>query len=107
MCGFGGEEVSEIVLAVGEAVNNAVEHAGSPHDFSISCEFDGYKLLIRIEDHGTGFTPQTVAAKRAMLQPRGLGIYIMNRLMDKAEFAFKPGDGTVLTLEKHIHATTA
>jgi serine/threonine-protein kinase RsbW len=106
LCGFSSEEVSEIVLAVGEAVTNAVEHAGSPHDFSLWCEFDGHRLLIQVEDRGTGFNPQTVAANRALLQPRGLGIYLINRLVDKAEFSFKPGDGTVLTLEKRKQSAT-
>jgi len=86
LCGFDCEDVSEIVLAVGEAVNNAVEHSRSLHDFSIGCEFDGHRLLIRVEDQGIGFSPQTVMANRASLQPRGLGIFLMNRLMDKAEF---------------------
>jgi len=107
LCGFSCEEVSEIVVAVGEAVTNAVEHAGSPHDFSISCNFDGHRLLIQIEDQGTGFSPQNVTANRPLLQARGLGIYLINRLVDKAEFSFKLGDGTVLTLEKRKQGTTA
>lgn len=104
-CGFGCEQISDIVLAVGEAVNNAVEHAGSPHDFDIRCEFDSDRLLVEVKDHGSGFAPPTNPAKREQLQPRGLGIYLMNQLMDKAEFSFKPGDGTVLTLEKRKSAT--
>jgi serine/threonine-protein kinase RsbW len=105
LCGFCCEEVSEIVLAVGEAVNNAVEHARSPHDFSIWCDFDSYRLLVRVEDHGIGFSPQSVTANRTLLQPRGLGTFLINQLMDKAEFSFKPGEGTVLTLEKRKPGT--
>jgi anti-sigma regulatory factor (Ser/Thr protein kinase) len=103
-CGFGTDRTADIVLAVGEAVANTVEHSGSPRDFSIKCEFDGTRLLLRVEDHGSGFTPSLRPVIREKLQPRGLGIYLMNKLMDAAEFSFKPGDGTILTLVKRLAA---
>jgi len=99
-CRFGREELGEITLAVGEACNNAVEHAGSFDNFNVWCEFDGTTIVITIEDKGVGFHLPTAPVERDQLQPQGLGIFLMNHLMDKADYAIKPNDGTVLTLEK-------
>ncbi len=99
-CGFEREELAEIRLAVGEACNNAVEHAGSFDNFNVWCEFDGTSIVIRVEDKGIGFHLPTTPVERDQLQPRGLGIFLMNRLMDKTDYATKPNDGTILTLEK-------
>lgn len=101
-CGFRPEELSEIALAVGEACNNAVEHAGSMDNFSVWCEFDGTSIIIRVEDKGIGFSLPTTTVERDRFQSRGLGIFLMNHLMDKTDYATRPNSGTVLTLEKRI-----
>jgi serine/threonine-protein kinase RsbW len=99
-CGFDPEQVSEIVLATGEALSNVIEHAASPRNFHLRCEFDGDRLVVTVQDHGTGFSPPNGTPGRDSLQPRGLGIFLMKRLMDSVEFSMRPSGGTTLTLEK-------
>jgi serine/threonine-protein kinase RsbW len=99
-CELESEQVSDIVLAVGEATGNIIEHSGSSHDFSLCCQFDGKRLIISIEDNGKGYTPGSVPPLQPEVGSRGLGIYLMNRLMDKVEISRKPGDGAIVRLEK-------
>jgi serine/threonine-protein kinase RsbW len=100
-CGFYRDVAEDIKLAVGEACNNAVEHGGSGKDFHISCGYDANALVISIEDHGRGFEFKLPDPNREMLQSRGLGIFLMRKLMDSVAYRRKPGDGMLVTLEKH------
>jgi serine/threonine-protein kinase RsbW len=89
-CGFCEAEVSDIRLAAGEALSNAVEH-GSPsarRKIVVLCTFDGRALSIEIQDHGRGFIEPS---ERPIVEPddrgRGFGIFLMRRLMDEVTFA--------------------
>ncbi|MGA8574900.1 MAG: ATP-binding protein [Candidatus Cybelea sp.] len=89
-CGFSEEALSDIRLAAGEALNNAVEHGcGTPEpSISVECNFDGLQLTIMIEDGGRGFPEPS---DRPNVEPndrgRGFGIFLMRRLMDEVTFA--------------------
>jgi serine/threonine-protein kinase RsbW len=100
-CGFSPNELAEITLAVGEACNNAVEHAGSVRDYRIWCEFDGDTIVIRVEDSGVGFDANAPQPLPDLSRTRGFGIFLMNKMMDEAEFSTVGGDGSVVTLRKH------
>ncbi|MDQ6825505.1 MAG: ATP-binding protein [Candidatus Eremiobacteraeota bacterium] len=100
-CGFYREVAEDIKLAVGEACNNAVEHAGCEKDFNVSCGYDEDALVVSIEDHGQGFEFKPPDPNRELLQSRGLGIFLMRKLMDSVSYRRKPGDGTQVILEKH------
>ena len=97
-CGFSEQDVSDIRLAAGEALSNAVEY-GSERDgrkIAVDCNFDGSMLAIEIRDSGQGFTAPT---DRATVTPddrgRGFGIFLMRRLMDEVTFT---RNGTVVRL---------
>jgi len=88
-CGFPEEDVSDIRLAAGEALSNAVEH-GSPaldRTIVVECRFHDGELEIEIQDNGKGFVEPTV---RSYVEPddrgRGFGIFLMRRLMDEVAF---------------------
>ncbi len=103
-CDFSAQEQSEIALAVGEACNNAVEHAESTREYSIWCEFNGSDMVIRVEDSGVGFDPSLPRPARDLMHTRGLGIFLMKNMMDKTDLDARVGSGTVLTLQKHRRA---
>ena len=67
-CGFSEHDVSDIRLAAGEALSNAVEYgSGSPSPkITVACTFDGSMLAIEIQDSGRGFTEP---ADRARVTP--------------------------------------
>src|ERR1700688_4878549 len=73
-------ETSDVVLAAGEACNNAAEHAHkSGGQFTVRGSDDGMAIAIEIIDYGTGFD---LAGKGLLMDPeergvRGLGIFLM------------------------------
>lgn len=89
-CGFSDEEVSDIRLAAGEALSNAVEHGSETRArrVVVACTFADDELSIEIQDSGNGFTEPS---DRSNVEPddrgRGFGIFLMRRLMDEVSFA--------------------
>ena len=104
--GFGQWEISDIVLAVGEACNNAVEHGHvTGGQFTMRCQSDdGGAVAFEIEDRGGGFE---LGDKGAAVAPsergvRGLGIFLMRCLMDDVQYDATEF-GTIVRLVKRAH----
>lgn len=99
-CGFLEEEVSDIRLAAGEALSNAVEHGIETPDRQIvvACDFRHDELTIEIQDNGSAFVEPS---HRSSVEPddrgRGFGIFLMRRLMDEVSFA---RNGTIVRLRR-------
>lgn len=88
-CGFLEEDISDIRLAAGEALSNAVEHGSETgrRAFAVECTFDGDKLTIDIQDSGPGFPePSDQPTVQPNDRGRGFGIFLMRRLMDEVSF---------------------
>lgn len=103
VCGFSEEEVADIRLAAGEALGNAVEHGKSVRSsgFSVRCTFDGEQLIVEVRDNGSGFSPFADEIVAGPLErERGLGIYLMRRLMDDVSYSH---NGTLVRLARKRH----
>jgi serine/threonine-protein kinase RsbW len=104
-CGFGQWEISDIVLAVGEACNNAVEHAHvTGGQFTMRCHDGDGVATFEIEDRGGGFE---LNGQGATIPPsergvRGLGIFLMRCLMDEVQYDTNAA-GTTVRLTKRTH----
>jgi serine/threonine-protein kinase RsbW len=102
-CGFSEEAVADIRLAAGEALSNAVEHAGAKrsHKIVVLCTFDMGELAVEIADRGCGFAePADLAAVAPDHRGRGFGIFLMRRLMDEVTYS---RSGTVVRLVRRRH----
>ena len=100
VCGFTREEISDIRLAAGEALNNAVEHSHADRSpgFSVRCVFSEGELTIEIRDNGAGFVPPDKPDETPIEQRnRGFGIFLMRRLMDDVHFG---RNGTLVRLTR-------
>ena len=90
--------VEEVVLAVSEACNNAIEHARPSSDGAINVQLDAgtEHLTVRVQDHGRW---------RESNEPgdRGRGLPLMRRLMDSVEIE-RGLDGTRVTLRRSLVA---
>ncbi len=97
--GLGDGEVAEIVLAVGEACNNAVEHAYAerPGDLLVKAVDDAGTLRVTVEDRGM-WRPETTS------ELRGRGIKIMQTLMDAVTIE-STAHGTRVLLERRVEAS--
>jgi serine/threonine-protein kinase RsbW len=88
---------------VDEACANIVEHAyggGDGGEISITCGIGDVQgeafFLVRLEDQGEPFDPDSVPAPRLTEDPEelkigGLGIHFMQKMMDRVEYRFYPG----------------
>jgi anti-sigma regulatory factor (Ser/Thr protein kinase) len=98
-CGFTGQELADIEIAVGEGLANAFEHGQQESvGFAVSVRWTDGSLVIEIKDGGCGFDP---AQRPCALPPaealRGFGMFIMRELMDEIDYSER---GTRLRLRK-------
>jgi serine/threonine-protein kinase RsbW len=101
------EEIEDMKVAVSEAVNNAVVHAygGEEGIIEVSFTVSEEELTINVRDHGVSFAPADNTESASLhgksideIQSGGLGLYLMQALMDHVEV--KHVGGTSVTLTK-------
>jgi len=99
--GFSEAAAAEILVAVGEAGANAIEHAGSAAGggrLRVSCRLaDDDALVIELPDYCRAADVDRVCGRDlADVRPGGLGVHCMQGLMDG--FALVPDDHGWATL---------
>jgi PAS domain S-box-containing protein len=79
--------INDIVLAIEEAMTNAVRHSGSTDDLEVALHFEGSDLVAHVRDHGRGFAVASFDADKQPdpLQLGGRGLYLISRLMDNLD----------------------
>ncbi len=106
---FGVEEThyGEILIAMTEAVNNAVVH-GNKLDTNkmvdIEVRTEGQTMEFRIADQGPGFDYENIpdpTAPENIEKPNGRGVFLMRQLADTCEFE-KLGRVAILRFEQAI-----
>jgi serine/threonine-protein kinase RsbW len=98
--GFPEERTADLQLAVSEAVTNAIEHGNhnQPHvKVGVQFVLFGDRLAVRVIDQG-GDMPAVLPLGRPSMEdklledsPRGLGIFLIQQLVDEIEL--QSGDG--------------
>jgi len=105
---FKYDEIEDIKLAVGEACNNAIQHTldeSRPREEVVICCWPAAdELIIEVRDQGKGFDPDSVrkVANEETLSERGLGLLLIEALMDEVEFQSSPDSGTQVRMVKHL-----
>jgi len=102
------DDTFALQMAVDEACSNVMEHAyegRSDGEVSLVIHAVDDEIVVTIHDRGEPFDPQSVPRPdiSAPLQERengGLGLYLMEKLMDSVEWAFDPQRGNTLTMRK-------
>lgn len=106
--GFSYEDIEDMKIAVAEACNNAVLYGyldGSEGFIDIWFDIDETSITIKVKDSGLSFD-YTVAADKASpymnervsnLRVGGLGIYLMQALMDEVTISTEMGTEVVMT----------
>jgi serine/threonine-protein kinase RsbW len=110
------EEIEDMKVAVSEAVNNAVIHAydGEEGMIEVSFAVSEEELAITVRDHGVSFTPSGNPESASLhgksideIQSGGLGLYLMQALMDRVEVKHDGGTSVVLTKKRDRTEETA
>jgi anti-sigma regulatory factor (Ser/Thr protein kinase) len=93
-------DVEGLTFALGEALANAIEHAGCDAEIEVSLTIDERSIVATVRDRGRGFvdTPDDVQPFPGPNADGGRGFPIMQRCTDFFEVRSLPGDGTVVTL---------
>lgn len=100
IAGFNVEQIEDIRMAVGEAMNNAVLHSNCNDEVSLDVDVDDSFIQIRVSDHGKGFNPGEVQMDLNNYQGNGLGLFIIDSLMDEVNIDSKNKAGTSITMRK-------
>lgn len=109
--GFDERATYHVQMAVDEACANVIYHAYAYEGqgvIELCCERNHHDFVVTITDHGQPFDPSEVPPPdiSAALSDRregGLGLYLMQRLMDEVTHQFTP-HANVLTMVKHLPA---
>ncbi len=104
---FSIDEIEDLKLAVSEACNNAIRHAGSANgdgQVLIECYSSPGRLRVCVQDHGPGITPKAARKRTKPADPSegGLGLYLMQTLVDEVHVQGTPGVGTRVELIKYV-----
>lgn len=101
--GFDIEGVEDIKLAVGEACNNAVIHSHSSETYQLSFKKESNRLVVEIADNGVGFDLNAYHRPASeQLSETGLGLFIIQSLMDDVTIDTETGSGTKITMNKVV-----
>jgi serine/threonine-protein kinase RsbW len=100
----------QVQLAVDEAATNIIQHGYEQHargDIELGWRMEGDLFVVMLRDRGRRFDPDGVPAPdiTSPLEERqagGLGLYLMNKLMDRVTFDFDDANGNVLTMSKRV-----
>lgn len=112
IAGLSDEQTNEVVLAVNEACMNIIQHGYSMKpDGVIDVEIaaDEQALLFRLRDYAPVVDSENCVS-RALddVRPGGLGIHLIQSLMDESEFLSTPkGGGNLFQMKKYIRQEVA
>lgn len=107
------EELDEIKIALSEAVTNSIVHGYNEketEEITVTFEVRNHMLLLRVTDSGVGIEDiaqamlPTFSTREAHM---GLGFVFMQTFMDGVEVVSNVGDGTTVTMYKHLQQSTS
>lgn len=108
---FPADEMNRITVAVDEAVTNIMEHAYENDlegelEIELLLEADNTRFEVIIRDSGKSFDPNGVTEPDLEEYVRsgrrkGLGIFLMRRIMDEVHYEFRQGVRNELRMVKY------
>lgn len=102
--GFNIDQIEDLKVAISEACTNALCH-GCKKDNNYSVEFiiENDRLIVEVKDNGPGFDYDQIEQPNP-LQPKegGLGIFIINSLMDDVDIISDDKKGTCIRMIKNL-----
>lgn len=98
---FDEEAVYDIITAVGEVCDNAIEHGRSKMGVDVEYLMSGSEFRVEVRDYGSGFDPTGRGEEVPdLFAESGRGIFLMKNLMDRVEIDSRVGSGTRIVMTK-------
>ena len=101
LANVGAEQADEIILAIHEAVANAVEHAGLDADEVITVEAEVVDDVLRVLVRDNGAWKDLPVD-----ETRGRGLMIMRAVMDRVDLERRSG-GTLIEMSRRLRSDHA
>ena len=104
---FDIEAIEDIKVAVSEACTNAVCHGESSQEnpYDVICSLHEDKLVITVEDKAGGFDIEKYEQPGSdVISDSGLGIFVIQAMMDEVDISSVIGEGTSITMVKYRQA---
>lgn len=100
--GFCLEDIEDIKVAVSEACTNAIKHS-LDNKFSVEYTIFENGLTIGITDSGKGYDVNSIDEPN-LEEPKesGLGLFIIQSLMDEVDIKSNVNYGTVIKMTKYL-----
>ena len=103
--GFNIEEIDDIKIAVSEACTNVVCHGQLNENdvYEVICNIGENEFFISVEDKAGGYDVDEYKKPSIdKLKPGGMGLYIIQALMDKVDIVSQVGQGTKIEMIKYL-----
>lgn len=113
--GFGEVDAHSLILAIDEALANVIKHGydGDPNQpIAITLEpvrsADGRPgISVQVRDQGRQVDPKTIRSRDlADIRPGGLGVHIIQSVMDEYDYSCPPDGGMLLKMVKYVASAT-
>src|SRR3954454_17459674 len=102
--GLDEQAVAEVGLCVNEALANVIRHAyggATDRPILVRAHCQDRMLVVTIRDWGNGVNPASLPPKPFdPLEPGGLGLICLRRMMDYVEYAPQADGGMLLVMKK-------
>lgn len=106
LLGLEADRIEDLKTALAEACINAIEHGNQGNEaiiLSVILSMDNAKLEVKVLDQGTGIRRQIgkpdIDKKVAGTEdPRGMGMFLIQALVDEAEWVSNPPNGSYARL---------
>ena len=111
--GFSGDELNQIDIAVEEAVSNVMVHASDEQNptFDVICTKVPGGIRITLKEMGIPFDPEHIrkfelTKNLDVIPTKGLGIYLIQRMMDDLSFRNLGMHGKETVMTKYLAGST-
>jgi serine/threonine-protein kinase RsbW len=113
MMGFTDERIEDLKTAVAEACINAMEHGNKLDDslrVGVILSMNADSLEVKVVDTGGGtqgrsVTPDIDKKMHEEEKARGMGMFLIQALVDEAEWVSSPRTGSYARMVIHLHPT--
>jgi anti-sigma regulatory factor (Ser/Thr protein kinase) len=97
LVGLSGEQAGQFILAINEAVINAIRHAGGVAAVTVVANRPGAVMTVTVSDTGPGFDGDVRPELPPADQDHGRGLWLVRKMCDDVEIDSSPR-GTVVRL---------
>lgn len=102
----GEKSRTKLILALDEACTNIIRHAyaGQGGPAEVACRKADEELHFTLTDHGCGVKPDFPVQPPVEIRPGGLGLVILQEVMDEVRYETGSAGGCILRMKKKLES---